>query len=298
MKVAARPGPGRAPSVVCAPRSRPPVDLTLDIRTAQNVPLALEPASVGERILATVIDGVIVAAYLFLVTIVGFGWLGVPFTTALVVVLVGAPLLLYHLLFELFLEGRTPGKLAMKTQVARLDGAQPTLGQYLLRWLLRFVDVTVSWGAVALVSVAVTPHSQRLGDLAAGTTVVRRRQRVRLAEVLYPAAPPDHVPEFPEAEALTDAEVRTLRAVIVRLRTSSRADARSVDLARRAKAAVEARLGMDPVRMPAEAFLRAVVRDHTFLLDRYAGLAHSSPPKSLQDRPDIPRRSTSAEAGP
>lgn len=245
------------------------MDLSIDIRTAQNVPLAVEPASLGERILATVVDGLVMTAYYFLVTIVLFQWAGVGESMALGVVLLGVPLLLYHLLFEVFLEGRTPGKLALRTQVTRLDGAQPTLSQYLLRWLLRFVDVSLSGGTVALLSVALTKRSQRLGDLAAGTTVVRRRQRVRLGEVLYPPAAPDHAVEFPEAERLSDADVRTIRAVIVRLRVSKR-DARSTALARRAKAAVEKRLELEPVQMPPEPFLKAVVRDHTFLMDRYA----------------------------
>ena len=273
------------------------MDLSLDIRTAQNVPLALEPASLGERILATVVDGLVALAYVLLVGIVGFAWLGIEASPAVVVSVVYGPLLLYHLAFEVLLEGRTPGKLALRTQVARLDGAQPTVGQYLLRWLLRFVDVTASSGAVALLSVALTQRSQRLGDLAAGTTVVRRRQRVRLGEVLYPTAPPGHVAAFPEAEALSDADVRTLRAVIVRLRLSKR-DRRATDLARRAKAAVETKLGMEPVAMPPEAFLKAIVRDHTFLLDRYAG---GAPPAHAPDggwAREIPARSTSAEAGP
>ena len=245
------------------------MDLSLDIRTAQNVPLALEPASLGQRILATLADGLLVTAW----------WILVPFllallelapSTVVMIVVYVLPPFLYHLAFEVFLEGRTPGKLLLKTQVARVDGAQPTLGQYLLRWLLRFVDVTATSGVAAVASVALTKRSQRLGDLAAGTTVVRRRRRVRLDEVLYPRAPSGHVAEFPEAERLSDADVRTLRAVLVRLRLSSR-DARSVALARRAKAAVERRLGIEPVRMPPEAFLKAVVRDHVFLLDRLAG---------------------------
>lgn len=242
------------------------MDLSLDIRTAQNVPLALEPASLGQRILATVVDGAVIGAYAALLLFVLSALGG---ATALTVLLfLGLPVLLYHLAFEVFFDGQTPGKLALRLRVARLDGAQPTLGQFGLRWLLRFVDVTVSSGVVALLAIALTPQQQRLGDLAAGTTVVRRRQRVRLGEVLYPDVPPDHVPDVPEAERLTDADVRTLRAVLVRLRLSKR-DKRAVDLARRAKAAVEAKLGLEPVAMPPEAFLRAVVRDHTFLLDRY-----------------------------
>lgn len=245
------------------------MDLALDIRTAQNVPLALEPASVGERALATLVDGAIVVAWVIAAQALLFGALEIGESMAVYLLVVVLPVFVYHLAFEVFVEGRTPGKLLLKTQVARVDGAQPTLGQYLLRWLLRFVDVTVSLGMVALVAVALTKRSQRLGDLVAGTTVIRRRRRVRLDEVLYPAAPAGHVPDFPEAERLSDADVRTLRAVLVRLRLSPR-DARATALARRAKAAVEKRLGLEPVRMPPEAFLKAVVRDHVFLLDRLA----------------------------
>ena len=246
------------------------VDLSLDIQTAQNVPLALEPASIGERVLATIVDLVVMVAWVTLVAGVVFDVLGVGGSLALGVVLIAVPVTLYHLAFEVFFEGRTPGKMLLKTQVARVDGAQPTLGQYLLRWLIRFVDVTATSGVGALVSVALTKRSQRLGDLAAGTTVVRRRQRVRLGEVLYPAVPADYAPAFPEAADLTDADVRTLRAVLVRLRISKR-DARASALARRAKAAVERRLDLGPVDMPAEPFLKAVVRDHVFLMDRYGG---------------------------
>lgn len=244
------------------------MDVTLDIQTAQNVPLALEPASVGERVLATVADIAIGVAWYILVLVIGVDWIGLPLSQAVAVVLLMLPLLLYHLAFEVFFEGRTPGKMLLKTQVARVDGAQPTLGQYLLRWLLRFVDVSFTFGVGALLSIVLSSRSQRLGDLAAGTTVVRRRQRVRLGEVLYPPAPAGHVVEFPEAEGLSDADVRTLRAVLVRLRLSKR-DARATALARRAKKAVEKRLELEPVDMPPEAFLKAVVRDHVFLMDQY-----------------------------
>lgn len=245
------------------------MDLAFDIQTAQNVPLALEPASIGERIVATVVDTLVIGAWAILVGVVVLGRLGLD-SWAVVTLLLVLPIGLYHLGFEVFLDGRTPGKLVTKTQVARLDGAQPTLAQYLLRWLLRFVDVTATMGAAALLAVLFSRRSQRLGDLAAGTTVVRRRRRVRLAEVLYPVPARDHVPTFPDAERLSDADIRTLRAVLVRLRLTTR-DGRATRLARRAKAAVETRLGLDPVQMPPEAFLRTVVRDHVFLMDRLSG---------------------------
>ena len=243
------------------------MDDRLQIQTAQNVALAVPAAGLGERILAWIADTALWVGYALLVV-----WLlaeaGAD-AAWLLVLLVAVPVLLYHLLFEVFFDGQTPGKRLLKVRVARLDGAQPTLGQYVLRWLLRFVDVTATSGTVAVVAVGVTRRSQRLGDLAAGTTVIRQRRRVRLSEVLYPTAPPGYAPVVPQAEALSDADVRTLRAVLVRLRLSKR-DRRSSALADRAKEAVEAKLGLPPSPLSAPEFLETVVRDHTVLVDRYA----------------------------
>ena len=233
------------------------------IQTAQNVELSLAPAGVGERMLAWLADTVVWGGYAFAAL-----WLLDRFgaaETAIVLVVV-LPVVLYHLAFEVLFEGQTPGKMLLRLRVARLDGAQPTLGQYALRWLLRFVDVTLSSGVVAVLSVSISRRQQRVGDIAAGTTVVRQRRRVRLDEVLYPETPPNYVPRFPEAARLTDADIQTLRAVLVRHRLSARDFGRAT-LAGRAKTAVEARLGLEPVDMLPDHFLEAVVRDHTAVLD-------------------------------
>ena len=242
------------------------MDDRLSVQTAQNVDLSMAPAGLGERILAWVIDIAIVIGYILLMAQV-FDAMGSP-EEWVVISLMVIPVLLYHLAFEVLFEGRTPGKLALRLKVARIDGAQPTLSQYLLRWLLRLVDVTLSSGTVAVIAIAVTKRSQRLGDVVAGTTVIKRRRRVKLDEVLYPDAEPDYEPTYTTADSLSDADVRTVRAVLVRIRLSRR-DKRSMLLATRAKDAIEAKLGLDPVADAPEAFLKAIVRDHTFLLDRY-----------------------------
>ncbi len=242
----------------------------LRVQTAQNVDLAFATAGVGYRILAWLVDGLIVTAYLYLVVqVMGQLDVGGDGSTTVFIILF-LPILLYHLLWEVFFEGRTPGKMVVKIRVARLDGAQPTLGQYMLRWLLRWVDVTFSSGAVAIIAVAVTRSAQRLGDVAAGTTVVRIHRRVKLGEVMYRRTPEGYAPSFPEAERLVDADIRTLRAVLVKLRLEKKSRA-TQNLARRAKTAVENRLGIKPVRMPPEAFLRTIVDDYTASHDRYDG---------------------------
>ncbi|HYE95035.1 MAG TPA: RDD family protein [Rubricoccaceae bacterium] len=234
------------------------------VLTAQNVDLAFTTASVGDRLLAWFLDAVIGFAYWYLVIALVFPR---TYSVALEVVLFLVPLF-YHLGFEVFFEGRSPGKMALRLKVARLDGAEPTLGQYLLRWILRPIDIWITSGVVAVVAVAATKHAQRLGDLAAGTTVIRLRRRVSLAEIVYAKPGPAYVLAFPEAERLSDADVRTLRAVLVKLRIEKRSKATD-HLVRRAKAAVEQRLGLEPVRMAPEEFLRTVVMDYTAAHDRY-----------------------------
>lgn len=242
------------------------MDDRLHIRTAQNVDLAFTPAGVGDRILAWLIDALLGLGWL-----IAMVWLLVQTDSTSVtanIVIIVLPLLLYHPLCEILLNGQSLGKMAMKTRVARLDGAQPTIGQYLLRWLLRFVDVSFTNGMVALISITVTENAQRLGDMAAGTTVIKLRRRVRLNEVRFPHIPSDYEPGFPEAAILTDAEVRTIRAVLVKTRLLKGRQARR--LAQKAREAVERRLDIESKNTPAIAFLQSIVKDHTALAERHA----------------------------
>ena len=52
------------------------------------------------------------------------------------------PMLLYHLLFEVFNNGQSIGKASLRIRVVKLDGSQPDLGSLLIRWLLRILDIT------------------------------------------------------------------------------------------------------------------------------------------------------------
>lgn len=69
-------------------------------------------------------------------------------------------------------EGQTLGMRAMNIRVVRIDGGLPNLGQYVTRWILLIVDGALA-GLVGLLTMALTQRNQRLGDLAAGTLVVR-----------------------------------------------------------------------------------------------------------------------------
>lgn len=186
------------------------------IRTSQNVLLEYEPASIGDRILATLIDYVVFLGW-FMLTLVVPAALAFPTGTYYIILIVLLPIALYDLLCEWLLNGRSLGKLAMQIRVVMLDGTQPGLGAYLLRWLLRIVESVVFFGGVVpVVTVAANGNGQRLGDIAAGTTVVKAKPSVSLTDVLARPLPDDYAVQFPDVSLLADHDIRVVRDVLRR----------------------------------------------------------------------------------
>ncbi|WP_332368766.1 RDD family protein [Spirosoma telluris] len=112
--------------------------MSVAIRTSQNVLLEYEPASIGERILAAIIDYVVIFGWLMLTLALpsSLGFRVNSFYSILVLL----PVVTYDLVSEWLLNGRSLGKIAMKIRVVMLDGSPPNLGAYLIRWLLRMVE--------------------------------------------------------------------------------------------------------------------------------------------------------------
>jgi uncharacterized RDD family membrane protein YckC len=185
----------------------------ITIETTQNVNIEYEIASVGDRIVATIIDGLIMGGYFFVLFIIfinvikptGFG----P-GFVIVLFLLYLPVILYSLLCEVFMNGQSFGKRAMKIRVIRLDGRQPTFGNYLVRWVLRIVDN----GVVALIAVVASGKGQRLGDMAAGTCVIKLRDKEQIRNTAFEAVEQTYVPTFPEVTRLTDKDASTIRQVL------------------------------------------------------------------------------------
>jgi uncharacterized RDD family membrane protein YckC len=139
----------------------------------------------GRRILATIVDGLILGA-LFTVMTMLFGTVTTitnvgPFDwnvstismPALPSVLYGVIVVLYYILLEGYL-GQTVGKMMLGIKVVREDnGGVPGVGGATIRTLLRIVDGLFSY-LVAFVTVLISGKNQRLGDMAAHTLVVRK----------------------------------------------------------------------------------------------------------------------------
>ena len=189
--------------------------MAVRVQTSQNVDVEYEPASIGDRILANLIDYLIYLGWgIAAVLVFKGGSLQGELSTFFIILILVLPISFYPLLTEYFLNGQTLGKRAMKIRVLRIDGGKPTLGAYILRWLLIVVDCQIFTPLVAVVAVAAGGKGQRVGDIAAGTAVVKTNKVVSLSEVVYQPIADDYRVTYADAANLTDRDVETIRQVL------------------------------------------------------------------------------------
>ena len=163
-------------------------DETLVIETPERVPLHFALASIGNRFIACAIDHTIqivtlIVIIIFFAIIADYADLGSRLTNApkwviaLLVILVFLLMSGYFAIFEWLWHGQTPGKRWMKLRVIREDGRPISFFEAIVRNLLREFDIMpFPFYSIGLISVFSTGRDQRVGDLVAGTVVVRERE--------------------------------------------------------------------------------------------------------------------------
>ena len=249
---------------------------TIRIHTAQNVTLEYEVASVGERIVAALIDYLVLIAWFIacgaLFTAIASADKGPHKNAAsgddatslgiiVILVLVGAPYVFYNLICEVFFNGQSVGKKARHLKVMRLDGTAPRLSDYLLRWLLRLIDTGLFGGLVAVLTISASGRGQRLGDMAAGTTVVSLRPRAQYGMPMAAAinSPLDYQVVFPQVSLLADHDVALVRQLVQQAAARSNFTIIN-EVATKVKTLTGIQTNMQDVP-----FLQTVLRDHAHL---------------------------------
>ncbi len=193
---------------------------TLIIETPERVPLAFALASIGNRFLAAAIDHFLQFFTIFLIVIIflvaagspasdavssGEGYLSTApkWTIAIMILVVFLLFTGYFVFFEWMWNGQTPGKRLLKLRVIREDGRPVTLWESVARNLLRIFDAipgfVVPIYSVGLIVIFLSGRDQRVGDIFAGTVVIRERS--------------DEAPSFAEtfSNPLADAAFRRVQ---------------------------------------------------------------------------------------
>ena len=209
----------------------------LVIETPERVPLHFALASIGNRFLACAIDHTIQLLAVLLVAISGLiianatswenqlasapKWVLAAMILTVFLVFTG-----YFAFFEWIWSGQTPGKRWMKLRVLREDGRPITFWEASVRNLIRTLDMMpVPFYSIGLISVFVTNRDQRIGDMVAGTVVVREREaeappfaQVFASPVSDPALRRSFKPVLFTASlnSLTDAEIQVVETFLRR----------------------------------------------------------------------------------
>ncbi|WP_298898923.1 RDD family protein [uncultured Psychroserpens sp.] len=204
----------------------------LQINTTQNVNITFIAASVGERILAYVIDLIIKVAYIVVAFQIVFnvmewdraidkmdGW-----SQTAIYILLLLPVILYSLVFESLLDGQTIGKRIMKIKVVKIDGYQAGIGDHVVRWFFRIVDLNLLgplFGpVVALIAIVSSKMSQRLGDMTAGTSVITLKNKVNISHTILEELDDTYTPTYPNVIKLSDNDARIIKETYVKAKAS------------------------------------------------------------------------------
>jgi uncharacterized RDD family membrane protein YckC len=242
---------------------------TISVKTSDNVTLGYTIAGVGSRIVAQILDN-LVAIPLTLVAVLLAGSLasvfvtsseGADFANAAIGIFAFFVYFGYFLVAEAVTTGKTPGKSAMGLRVIRVDGSAVDFGAVAVRNVIRVIDLSVV--LVGLVVMFFQPQTRRLGDLAAGTVVVRDRALITLAAATSPPPiilrTPDAGPGIDGIERLGAFEHDALRVFLARpgLSPALRASL-SADIAKRLMERLALPADAPERRWPPELFIERV----------------------------------------
>jgi len=182
------------------------------IETAQNISINQHVANLGTRIGAYLLDFLIIMSYVIVVFyIINSLNIMKGFDLNLTYTLLMLPVFFYSLLFETLFNGQSPGKMLTNIRVVKKDGSKPTFGSFLMRWVLRIIDVQLASGAVAIFTILLNGKGQRLGDLAAGTTVITERHKISLKNTLLTDLEVDYKPTYSQVTLLSDSDIQTIK---------------------------------------------------------------------------------------
>lgn len=256
----------------------------VQISTPFNISLEFEIAPFYKRLLAYFLDLSILVMYAVFMRFFLYDGLQLngEFSVGIDILVISLPMLLYHLICEISFHGQSLGKMAMGIRVMSLEGGDPTLSQYLLRWFFRVWEwplvfsfvlpgfqimlqllVVGVFGVVVIIIIAVTEKNQRLGDLAANTAIVNTKIQSSIHDTVFmEITQKNYEILFPQVLKLSDRDINTIKSVLNQAyKTNNYEMAHSIAARIKNVLKVENDLEVD-------IFLERLIADYNFLATR------------------------------
>ena len=238
---------------------------SIDILTGQHVTIKYQPATILARMGALLLDYFFLIVYLLTVSITLFeiidlfqyfpDWLSYTLLAIAYLLAFG-----YHFIFESILGGRTPGKMVAKIRVTNIDGSIPGLGAYFLRWILMPIDMLFSGGGVGAILILFSRYHQRLGDMAAGTIVVKTNPYLNLdLDETYYEFTDDYEPTFINVDRLSEGQIAFITNLLVEPKNKIATENSIQELADKVKVLLNTETDLESCK-----FLETIVRDYNY----------------------------------
>ena len=259
------------------------------IATHFNIDIEFTAPPFYRRLAAWVIDIVIQIVYL-IVALRLLNWLtlSMPGNDSNMKVwalslLLFLPLALYHVILEITMQGQSIGKKLLGIKVVSENGGRPSIGQFIIRWLMRTMDISVImmimmipyaqmfgpqvyWGMAISMGLLVTDlvlvntrKQQRLGDILARTVLIDTKQNEKISDTVFLEVENSYVPLFPQIMQLSDRDMNSLKGILDASRRH-----RDSTMAMMAAEKIKAHLKIDTDLEP-ETFLEVLLKDYNYL---------------------------------
>jgi len=240
----------------------------IKIPTSFNIDLEFETPEFHKRLFAWVIDFAIIYAYSIIFRYVMAQFSAghklsdnnMPFlyNMSAVYLLLYVPILIYHLFFETVMNGQSIGKKIIGIKVIGENGGRPAIHQYLIRWLLRPVDFALTLCLGGLLSVILSKKNQRLGDMAAGTLIIKTKIETDIDDTVFFELSDEYKPRFKEVMRLSDRDMNTIKGVLNNCKRYN-----TFDVAARMSEKIRSVLNILDYQEPVE-FLETLLKDYNY----------------------------------
>jgi uncharacterized RDD family membrane protein YckC len=258
----------------------------ITVTTPFNIDLEFKVAAFNKRVLAWLIDIIVICLYYYAMLRFIYPLLGLSESVSSIAQLfvIIIPVLLYQLGFELLFNGQTIGKMAAGIKVIDREGHEPTWGQYIIRWMLclgnlfvytvPYVILRSPWVMIGFMvlylpdflSVVISSQSQRIGDFAAGTVVIDKNYKSDITDTIYlPVAESGYTPMFPEVMKLSDRDINGIRNLLDIKRPSKDTEHYMVDVAQKIKGVLHIESTLHP-----RDFLHQLLSDYNYYTNNNA----------------------------
>jgi uncharacterized RDD family membrane protein YckC len=264
------------------------------VPTNFNIDVEFEIPEFYRRLISLLIDVLIEYFYLRIANeiymgIVSSSYDGDPdsgYNMRAIALLLFLPLLLYHVVLEILMNGQSVGKKITGIRVVNEIGGRPSISQFIIRWLLRVSDLWIALILILLLSgefmgrdaettfvilaafafiitdivlVVSSKKGQRIGDILAKTILIRTHTKANINETVFMEVADNYIPSFPQIMQLSDRDINAIKSILETARKKS-----DFNMVEAAGAKIKSHLKIES-SMPPFDFLEVLLKDYNYL---------------------------------